>query len=286
MQLVIISGYSGAGKSKAASVLEDSGFYCVDNLPAPLIPQFVRLCLATQTRYEKVALVTDIRGGQTFDGLFTALGELDAMGQPYGILFMEASSEVIIKRYKETRRRHPLTEPGATLAELIEREKELLQPVRNRANWIINTSYLSSAKLRGQVLEIVAGDREDLAMSVSVVSFGFKFGLPLDADLVFDVRFLPNPYYIEELREMTGLDDEVHDFIFSYQQSKDYLKKVKDMLRMSLPYYADEGKTDLVIAVGCTGGRHRSVAVAREIASYVTNLGYQTVSNHRDLGRH
>jgi len=286
MQLVIISGYSGAGKSKAVSVLEDSGFYCVDNMPADLIPQFVRLCMATKSRYEKVALVTDIRGGLTFDSLFSALEQLDQMKQEYHILFLEASPDVIIQRYKENRRKHPLMRVGLTLSDVVTRERELLQPIRNRANWIIDTSYLSTAKLRGQLLEIVAGDVKDLAMSVSVISFGFKFGLPLDADLVFDVRFLPNPYYITELREKTGLDREVRNFIFSYQQSKDYLEKVEDMLRMSLPYYVDEGKTDLVIAVGCTGGRHRSVALAREIADFVTKLGYLTVSNHRDLGRH
>lgn len=286
MQLVIISGYSGAGKSQAVSILEDSGFYCVDNMPADLIPQFVRLCLATKSRYEKVALVTDIRGGLTFDSLFAALEQLDQMKQEYHILFLEAAPDVIIQRYKENRRKHPLKRAGLTLSDVVARERELLQPIRNRANWIIDTSYLSTAKLRGQLLETVSGEVKDLAMSVSVISFGFKFGLPLDADLVFDVRFLPNPFYITELREMTGLDREVRDFIFSYQQSKDYLEKVEDMLRMSLPYYVDEGKTDLVIAVGCTGGRHRSVAIAREIADFVTKLGYLTVSNHRDLGRH
>lgn len=286
MQLVIISGYSGAGKSQAASILEDSGFYCVDNLPAALIPRFVRLCLATQSQYEKVALVTDIRSGVTFDGLFAALDELDAMRQSYGILFMEASTETIIKRYKENRRKHPLADSGATLTEVVERERRLLQPIRNRANWVIDTSYLSLSKLRGLVLESVSGGSENLAMTISVVSFGFKYGLPLDADLVFDVRFLPNPYYIEELKHKTGLDRDVHDFIFSYQQSKDYLKKVKELLRLSLPYYVDEGKTGLVIAVGCTGGKHRSVALADSIANYTAKLGYQTVTNHRDLGRH
>ena len=286
MQLVIVSGYSGAGKSQAASVLEDSGYYCVDNLPADLIPQFVRLCLATKSRYDRVALVTDIRGGLTFDGLFAALAQLDAMDQSYNILFMEANTDVIIQRYKENRRKHPLAGDGANLPETVERERLLLQPVRNRANWVIDTSYLSLSKLRGNVLEAVSGERKDLAMTVNVVSFGFKYGLPRDADLVFDVRFLPNPFYIAELKEMTGLEKEVRDFIFSYQQTKDYVEKVKDLLRFSLPYYVDEGKTDLVIAVGCTGGHHRSVALAREIADFTTSLGYQTTSNHRDMGRH
>lgn len=285
MELVIISGYSGAGKSAAASVLEDSGYYCVDNMPAELIVQFVRLCLATKSRYEKVALVTDIRGGLTFDSLFAALSQLDEMQQPYRILFVEAENDVIIRRYKENRRKHPLIIPDATLPEIVEKERELLQPVRNRANCIIDTSYFSLAKLRGNVLDAVSDESVNSAMSVNVVSFGFKYGLPQDADLVFDVRLLPNPYYIEHLREKTGLDKEVHDFIFSYPQTKDYLKRLKSLLSYSLPYYAEEGKTGLVIAVGCTGGKHRSVALAKELGDYITKLGYQTVCNHRDMGR-
>ena len=285
MQLVIISGYSGAGKSRAASVLEDCGFCCVDNMPADLIPQFVRFCLATQSRYEKVALVSDIRGGLTFDALFSALDQLDQMQQPYRILFMEANSDVIIKRYKETRRKHPLMFTGGTLAEAVERERILLQPVRNRANAIIDTSFLSLAKLQGQVIEAVAVDVKDIAMSVNVVSFGFKFGLPLDADLVFDVRFLPNPYYIEALKHKTGLEPEVEEYIFSYQQSQDYLDKLQSLIEFSLPLYSSEGKTALVIAVGCTGGHHRSVTIAKKIADYIAQLGYPTSCNHRDLGR-
>ncbi len=285
MQLVIISGYSGAGKSRAASVLEDCGFCCVDNMPADLIPQFVRFCLATESRYEKVALVSDIRGGLTFDALFSALDQLDEMKQPYRILFMEANSDVIIKRYKENRRKHPLLLFGGTLSEAVERERILLQPVRNRANTIIDTSYLSLAKLQGHVMEAVAVDAKDAAMSVNVVSFGFKYGLPLDADLVFDVRFLPNPYYIEELKHKTGLEPEVEAYIFSYQQSQDYMDKLQNLIEFSLPLYSSEGKTALVIAVGCTGGHHRSVTIAKKIAEYVSQLGYQTSCVHRDLGR-
>ena len=285
MQLIIISGYSGAGKSTVASILEDSGYYCVDNMPAELIPQFVRLCLATKSRYEKVALVTDIRGGLTFDNLFAALEQLDAMEQEYRILFVEADADSIIRRYKENRRKHPLVLPGATLPELVERERQLLQPVRNRANHIIDTSYFSLAKLRGHVLDAVSVESRDAAMSVSVVSFGFKYGLPLDADLVFDARFLPNPYYITELREKTGLDPEVRDFIFSYRQTQEFTEWLKSLLAYCLPGYAEEGKTGLVIAIGCTGGKHRSVALTREIADFVTKQGYQTVSTHRDLGR-
>lgn len=285
MQFVIVSGLSGAGKSKSASFLEDLGFYCVDNMPADLIPQFAQLCMATKGRYERVALVTDVRGSLTFEGLFKALDGLDQMHLAYSILFVEADTNVIIKRYKETRRKHPLTRDGSDLADAVERERALLEPIRNRANAIINTSALSTAKLRGEIINLVAGDLKDRAMTVSVVSFGFKYGLPMDADLVFDVRFLPNPYYIAELKNLTGLDQAVRDFVFSYQQTKDFVTKVEDLLAYCLPAYVDEGKTNLVIAVGCTGGKHRSVSVARELGDFAAKRGYATTVSHRDLGR-
>lgn len=285
MQFVIVSGLSGAGKSKAASFLEDLGFYCVDNMPADLIPQFAQLCLATKGRYERVALVTDVRANLTFDGLFKALDSLDQMRLQYTILFVEASTDVIIKRYKETRRKHPLTRDGSDLLEAVERERQLLEPIRNRANAIVDTSALSTAKLRGEIINLVAGDLKDRAMSVTVMSFGFKYGLPVEADLVFDVRFLPNPYYIADLKYKTGMDREVRDFVFSYQLTKDFVAKVEDLLAFCLPSYVDEGKTNLVIAVGCTGGKHRSVSVARELGDFVAKRGYATTLSHRDLGR-
>ncbi len=285
MQFVIVSGLSGAGKSQAASFLEDLGFYCVDNMPADLIGQFARLCLATKGRYERVALVTDVRASLTFDGLFKALESLDQMRLQYTIVFVEASTEVIIKRYKETRRKHPLMRDGSDLAQAVERERELLKPIRNRANAIIDTSNLSTAKLRGELINLVAGDLRDHAMSVTVMSFGFKYGIPPEADLVFDVRFLPNPYYIAELKHQTGLDQPVRDFVFSYQQTKDYVEKVEDLLALSMPLHVEEGRTSLVIAVGCTGGKHRSVAVAKELQDFAARRGYATTISHRDLGR-
>ena len=285
MQFVIVSGLSGAGKSQAASFLEDLGFYCVDNMPADLIPQFAQLCLATKGRYEKVALVTDVRASLTFDGLFKALDSLDQMKLQYTIVFVEADTNVIIKRYKETRRKHPLAKDGTELAAVVDRERQLLDPVRNRANAIINTSNLSTAKLRGELINLVAGDMKDRSMTITVMSFGFKFGLPMDADLVFDVRFLPNPHYIPELRYKTGMDAEVRDFVFSYQQTKDFVEKVEDLLAFLLPSYVDEGKTNLVIAVGCTGGKHRSVSVARELGDFAAKRGYAVTFSHRDLGR-
>ena len=285
MQFVIISGMYGAGKSKAASDLEDLGFYCVDNMPAEMIPQFAQLCLATKGRYEKVALVTDVRASMTFDALFQALQKLDEMHLQYSIYYIEASTEVIIKRYKETRRLHPLMKDGSTLADAIGRERELLAPVRNRASAIIDTSILYTGKLRGILIDLVAGGMREHSMDVRVVSFGFKYGLPLEADLVFDVRFLPNPYYIPELKHQTGLDEPVRNFVFKYQQTLDFTAKVEDLLSFLLPNYLDEGKTDLVIAVGCTGGKHRSVCIAKELYEFVSKKGYAATLSHRDMGR-
>ena len=285
MQFVIVSGLSGAGKSQALNVLEDLGFYCVDNLPEELIPQFGQLCMATKPRFENVALVTDIRGGLTFDGLFRALDSLDAMGCSYAIVFVEAGTEVLIHRFKETRRKHPLTRDGTDLLEAVERERKLLEPIRNRANFVIDTSSLSTAKLRGELVNLFAGGQRDHAMSVNVLSFGFKYGLPMDADLVFDVRLLPNPYYIPELKHHTGLEAPVRDFVFSHQQARDYVQRLEDLLSFSLPLYVEEGKTNLVIAVGCTGGKHRSVAVARALGDFIARLGFVTTVGHRDISR-
>ena len=285
MRFLIVTGQSGAGKSRTASTLEDLGYYCVDNLPPELIQQFAEVCLATTGRFDRVALVSDVRAGQNFDGLMNSLDALDAMGCEYSIVYVEAEPEVIIKRYKETRRSHPLSKDGTPLAQAVLKEKLLLARVRERANFIIDTTSLSTARLRSELIRLFEGDQPQRAMVVNIQSFGFKYGLPVDADLVFDVRFLPNPYYMAELRPKSGLMPEVRDFIFSYQQTQDYMQKLEDLLAFSLPLYFEEGKTSLVIAVGCTGGRHRSVAVAKEIGEYVAKRGYPTVVNHRDIGR-
>ena len=285
MQFIIVSGLSGAGKSKAATNLEDLGFYCVDNMPVEMIPQFAQLCLATKGRFEKVALVTDVRASLSFDVLFQSLDALDKQNLRYSILFVEATTEVLVKRFKETRRLHPLMRDGTPMLEALERERMLLEPVRNRANVIIDTSSLSTGRLRSLLIDMVAGGMHERAMTVSVVSFGFKHGIPLDADLVFDVRFLPNPYYIPELKNKTGLDEEVRSFIFQYQQAKDFLDKLEDLMNFTLPQYMEEGKTDLVVAIGCTGGRHRSVAVAHALSEFIAKRGYSTVLSHRDMAR-
>lgn len=285
MDFVIISGLSGAGKSKTVSFLEDIGYYCVDNLPAALIPKFAGLCLADTGQHDKVAVVTDIRGGQTFDPLFKALEELHAMNCKYKILFVEASSEAIIKRYKETRRSHPLAREGRSLDEAVEQERIALEPVRKHAEFIVDTTALSTAKLRGEVLRLFGAVDVAKTMSVSVTSFGFKYGIPIEADLVFDVRFLPNPYYIADLRHLTGLDDEVRNFVFNYQLTREFMARLEDMIAFLLPHYVEEGKTALVIAIGCTGGQHRSVAITRALADFIRQKGYNATENHRDMTR-
>ena len=285
MKFILISGLSGAGKSKAASFLEDMGYYVVDNMPAALIPKFAELCMASPGRYDKVVLVTDIRGGQTFDGLFDALDKLHDMGCDYKILFVEASVEAIIKRYKETRRNHPLSRTGRSLEEAVQLERSALEPVRQRAEYIVDTSALPTAKLRGEMLRLFGSGDTASAMSVSVISFGFKYGIPIEADLVFDVRFLPNPYYIAELRHQTGLDQGVWDFIFGYQQTRDFMKHLEGLIGFLLPLYVEEGKTALVIGVGCTGGHHRSVAITRALAEFIRQKGYSAAENHRDMTR-
>lgn len=285
MEVLIISGLSGGGKSKAASFLEDIGFYIVDNMPAAMILKFAEFCSGASGRYDRVALVYDVRTGSSPTELFGVLDQLKTMQFTCRMLFLDATPETIIKRYKETRRRHPLGGSAHSLEEAVHREREVMGPVLERADFVIDTSRLSTAKLRGELLRLFGSPEETGGMAVSVMSFGFKYGLPMDADLVFDVRFMPNPFYIEELRPKTGLDGEVADYVFSFQQTRGYLQRLKDLLAFTLPLYAEEGKAALVIAVGCTGGRHRSVAVTRALAEFVREQGYQTAENHRDISR-
>ena len=286
MEFIIISGLSGAGKSKAASIMEDMDFFCVDNLPAPLIPKFAELGMAGQGEYDRVVLVTDVRGGTNFDSLFRALSDLKAMKCSYRILFMEASDETIIKRYKESRRSHPLAEACDSLEQAIALERRMLAPLRERAEYIIDTSNLSTAKLKGELRRLFAkGETAQGRMDVRVISFGFKNGIPMEADLVFDARFLPNPYYVQELRPLTGLDTGVRDYVFAAPAAEEFLRRLGDLIGWLLPRYEEEGKTALVIAVGCTGGHHRSVAIAHALAGEIKSLGYPVSESHRDLGR-
>ena len=285
MEFIIISGLSGAGKSKAASFMEDMGFFCVDNLPAPLIPKFAELGMAGTGEYDRVVLVTDVRSGTNFSALFQSLEALKGMKCPYRFLYMDASDDVIIKRYKETRRSHPLAEECDSLEGAIALERRMLAPLRERAEFVVDTSDLSTAKLRGELLRLFGRGSQEGAMTVSVTSFGFKHGLPREADLVFDVRFLPNPYYVQELRPRTGLDDGVRDYVFSGGAAGEFLEKLQDLVGFLLPKYVEEGKTALVVAVGCTGGHHRSVAIAHALAAYIRGRGYPVTESHRDLGR-
>ena len=280
MKTLIISGLSGAGKSKAASYLEDAGYYIVDNMPAAMILKFAEF--AQGTRYERVALVYDVRNATSYTELFGVLDQLKTLCE-CRLLFLDAAPKTIIKRYKETRRRHPLAGKADTLEEAVCKEQELLSPVRARADVVIDTTDLSTAQLQQEMLHRFAEDSG--GMSVTVTSFGFKHGLPLEADLVFDVRCLPNPYYQEALRRQTGLDAPVEDYVFSFQASTGLLDHIEELLAYSLPLYAEEGKTNLVIAVGCTGGHHRSVAMAHRLAEFCRRSGYPTLETHRDITR-
>ena len=286
MEILIISGLSGGGKSKAASFLEDMGFYIVDNMPAAMILKFAEFCAGGGGRYDRVALVYDVRTATSFTELFDVLDQLKTMECECRMLFLEASPEVVIQRYKETRRRHPLLGRTDSLEEAVRQERVLMEPLKARAAVVIDTSHTSTAQLRARLLHEFGSETEQGSMAVQVVSFGFKYGLPMEADLVFDVRFMPNPFYIEELRPRTGLERAVAGYVFSFQQTKEYLVKLQDLLAFSLPLYAEEGKTALVIAVGCTGGRHRSVAVTHALAEFLrSHCGCPVAETHRDIAR-
>lgn len=285
MEILIISGLSGGGKSKAASFLEDMGFYIVDNMPAGMIMKFAEFCAAGNGRYSRVALVYDVRTADTFDEFLEVLNTLRQQKYNCRLLFLEAEVDAIIKRYKETRRLHPLQEQTGSLEAAVNQEIGMMAPVRAQADVVINSTTYSTARLRRELLWLFGGEQHTGEMQVSLVSFGFKHGLPMEADLVFDVRFMPNPFYIDAMREKTGLDREVRDYVFSFQETEQFMEKLRELLGFVLPLYREEGKTVLVVAVGCTGGRHRSVAVMHALAGYVTSLGYQVTENHRDMMR-
>ena len=285
MKILIISGLSGGGKSKAASFLEDAGFYIVDNMPAGMILKFAEFCAGGSGRYSRVALVYDVRTADSFDEFLEVLDTLRQREYNCKLLFLEASVSTIIKRYKETRRIHPLQDKTASLEEAVDREIALMAPVRAQADIVIDSSIYSTARLRGELLRLFGGSQRAGEMLVSLVSFGFKHGLPMEADLVFDVRFMPNPFYIDALKSKTGLDREVRDYVFSFRETEQFMDKLRELLQFVLPLYREEGKTVLVVAVGCTGGHHRSVAVTHALAEYINSLGYQVTENHRDMTR-
>ena len=283
MEFLIVTGLSGAGKSRAVDALEDIGFYCVDNIPPKLIPTFYDLCAKAGNTFSRVAVVTDIRGGDMFSSLFETLDDLKNEDKHYRILFFDANDYVLINRFKETRRKHPLAENNlGSLEQAVKLEREILRPVREKADYIIDTSFLSPAQLKERISNLFLGDSSQ-ALMVHCVSFGFKYGIPTEADLVFDVRCLPNPFYIEELKHLTGLDEPVYSYVMKWEQTKGVVQRLISLIDYMLPLYCDEGKSQLVIAIGCTGGKHRSVALAQLLYDHLLENGHRTSVNHRDI---
>ena len=285
MRFVVVTGMSGGGKLTAQKMLEDMGFYCVDNLPVPLIGVFVDLIREPNREIEKVVLGLDVRADQPFEEAIAALEDLKKKGVPYEILFMDASDETLLKRYKETRRNHPLA-VGGRVEDGIKKEREILKNFKKEADYVIDTSKLLTRELKEELDKIFINNEKYNSLMVNVVSFGFKHGIPADADLVFDVRFLPNPFNIEELKPLTGNDAPVHDYVMSFPEAKEFLNKLTDMINFLIPNYVKEGKYQLVIGIGCTGGKHRSVTLANELYAALKDKGsYGLTITHRDAGK-
>lgn len=284
MRFVVVTGMSGGGKSTALKMLEDAGFYCVDNLPVSLVGMFVEMISSPATEASKVALGLDARSGQSFHEAEEILDRLRENGFVYEVLFLDAGERVLLKRYKETRRRHPLSLPGERIEAGIRREKEILRRTREKADYVIDTSNLLTRELKEELERIFIQNEEYNSLMVNIVSFGFKYGIPADADLVFDVRFLPNPFYIEELKHHTGNEKEVQDFVMGHPESHAFLEKLTDMLQFLIPNYIKEGKYQLVIGIGCTGGKHRSVTLANMLYRQMKDKGnYGLKLSHRDV---
>lgn len=284
MKTVIITGMSGAGKTAAIHILEDIGYYCIDNIPPVLISSFISLCENSNFNMNKIALVADARSGELVTHLYTEIEKLKRVGNECTVLFLDADDETLIKRYKETRRKHPQGGDGR-LDEGIRFERNLFSEIKKSADLVIDTSNMLTRDFREKILSYFENhEREYESISVNVVSFGFKRGVPLDCDLVFDVRFMPNPFYDENLRQKTGKEKAVADYALSCETSQKFLKQLKDMLLHLLPLYAEEGKHTLVIGIGCTGGKHRSVAVAEYLKNTLSQQNYYVAVNHRDLG--
>ena len=283
MEIVFVTGLSGGGKTRAANSLEDIGYFRVDNMPPKLIPTFIRLLINSKDKHDKIAIVTDIRAGGSFGSLFSSLEELRVMGVSYKVLFITADDDVVAGRYKLTRRKHPLSDMfNGMVYEAIAEEKRMLAPVREAADYVIDTSHLSPAECRERVVSIFL-DNPSNKMQIHNMSFGFKYGVPADADLVFDVRCLPNPFYVDELKEHTGLEKDVFDYVMKWDASKMLKEKLFDMVDFLVPLYEKEGKTQLVIAIGCTGGKHRSVVFAEQMRNHLFEKGYLANINHRDI---
>ncbi len=281
MEVVIITGMSGAGKSASSDIFEDLGYYTLDNMPPSLLLSFIDLTTKSKKKINKIACVVDIRGGEFFADLMKSITLLKNQSIDVKILYLDASDEILIRRYKEHRRPHPLALNG-NISQGISNERELLSEVRNSADSIINTSNLTLGELRRKILSAFSLKDVDTKLAISVVSFGFKHGILLDADLVFDVRFLPNPYYIEELKKSSGLNTDIKEYVFGFEEANEFLDKLVDMMEFLIPKYSKEGKTNLVIGIGCTGGKHRSVAIAQALTARLEGNGEKVYVSHRD----
>lgn len=284
MRFVIVTGLSGAGKTQTIRCLEDFGYYCIDNLPPELIPKFAEICYQTGGKIEKIAIVVDIRMGEFFNELFQSLKLLNDIGYKYEILFLDASDEVLVKRYKESRRNHPLASDGGILDAITE-ERGRLAEVKGKADHIIDTSDVTPRQLRIELEKLyVSGEKFD-SLVITVISFGFKYGMPIDADLVFDVRFLPNPFYVEDLKRYSGNEEKVRNYVLKWPEAGEFIKKIDDLLEFLIPNYIKEGKSRLIIGVGCTGGRHRSVVIANAIYQNLKSHGHTVLISNRDIAQ-
>lgn len=285
MRFVIVTGMSGGGKSTALKLLEDAGFYCVDNLPVPLIEKFIELVETPNAEIQKVALGLDVRTDQNFEATYKSLSQLREKGYHFEILFMDSNDATLIKRYKETRRKHPLAlAKGERLEDGIRKERIVLQKIKEQSDYVLDSSKLLTRELKSELERIFLANEEFNSLMVSIMSFGFKHGIPQDADMVFDVRFLPNPFYLEELKHLTGNDKPVQDYVMQSSEAEAFLQKLMEMLGLLLPGYVKEGKHQLVVAIGCTGGQHRSVTLANELYQRMKNKGnYGLTINHRDI---
>jgi len=282
--VVIVTGLSGAGKSQALKTLEDLGYFCVDNLPPALIATFMELCSKARDPISRIAMGVDTRGREFFDDLSSALSAINEAGTAPMVIFLEADDDVLVRRYKETRRRHPLSPQGSTL-EGIREERAMLADLKSMASIIIDTSDLSPAELRRQLVDVLSTNVKLERLLVTIVTFGFKHGLPMDADLVFDVRFLPNPHYVSELKPLSGLDSRVTQFLFKAPLTKAFFARLSRFIDFLLPHYVEEGKSHLTIAIGCTGGRHRSVAIGEALRGHLEAKEHAVVVEHRDIER-
>lgn len=283
MRFVVVTGMSGGGKRTALKMLEDAGFYCVDNLPVPLIEKFVELIATPNSEINKVALGLDVRADQPFEEAQKTLDNLRKSGYLFEILFMESSDQVLLNRYKETRRLHPLSQGGRT-EDGIHREREILKTIKEKTDYVIDTSNLLTRELKEEIDRIFVMNEEYNSLMVTILSFGFKYGMPVDADLMFDVRFLPNPFYIEELKHQTGEDEAVQQYVMAFPETEEFMNRLYDMIQFLIPNYVKEGKYQLVIGIGCTGGKHRSVTLANELYKRMKNHGnYGLKLYHRDV---